>query len=279
MKINEVLRHGEITLIEAEIEEGKLKAKLLLLAVLNITKEEYAVLQNEEIDDDSEIRYKGKIEELKQGRPLEYIIGKAYFLGDEYIVNENVLIPRLETELVVNKALDLIKNHGIKKVLEIGSGSGVIGIHLVKNSDISLVAVDISDKAIETACKNASRLNVDFSRYEVIKSDVYENIGEKFDLIISNPPYVKTSEMETLNKDVLNEPHLALDGGVDGLDLYRKIIENAFNYINGYGSFLILEIGATLAEDVVQILEENNWKSNEVFTDFSGLNRMIISEI
>lgn len=279
MKIKEVLKRGKGILIEADIEEAQLKAKLLILHVLEITKEEYIVVADEEMDDELEIIYLAKLEELKQGKPLEYIIGKVRFLGNEYIVNESVLIPRLDTELIVNKALDLINNNGMKKVLEIGTGSGAIGIHLVKNSDIQLIATDISEEALDVAASNAESLDVDLNRYELVKSDVYENIGEKFDLIISNPPYIKTDEMKTLNKDVLNEPKLALDGGKDGLDLYRKIIKDAFEHINGYNSYLILEIGSSLADDVIKILEENNWKNNQVYTDLSGLNRMIVSEI
>lgn len=279
MKINETLREAEIKLIESDTEEAKLKAKLLLLHILDITKEEYIVLQNEEIIDEKRLLYLSKIEELKQGKPLEYIIGKAFFLGNEYIVNENVLIPRLDTEILVEKALELIKTNAVKKVLEIGTGSGIIGIHLSLNSDVEVVATDISDKVLEIARENAKRLNVDFNRYELLKSDIYENIGESFDLIISNPPYIKTEELKDLTKDVLAEPSLALDGGVDGLDYYRRIIKDAFKYVNGYGSYLILEIGSSLAEDVIKILEENNWKNIEVFTDLSGLDRMIIAEI
>lgn len=279
MKINEILRKGEIELIESDIEEAKLKAKLLLFHILNITKEEYVVFQNEEMLDDKRILYLSKIEELKIGKPLEYIIGKAYFLGNEYIVNENVLIPRFDTEILVEKALELIKTNGIKKVLEIGTGSGIIGIHLVKNADINIIATDISEEALKIADKNAKRLNVDFSRYELVKSDVYENIGKSFDLIISNPPYIKTDEIKTLNKDVLNEPYLALDGGKDGLDFYRRIIKDAFKHVNGYGSYLILEIGDTQADDIIKYLKENNWKNNQVFTDLSGKDRIIVSEI
>lgn len=279
MKINEILRKGEIELIESDIEEAKLKAKLLLLHILNITKEEYVVFQNEEMLDEKRILYLSKIEELKIGRPLEYIIGKAYFLGNEYIVNENVLIPRFDTEILVEKALELIKTNGIKKVLEIGTGSGIIGIHLVKNSDINIIATDISEEALKIADKNAKRLNVDFSRYELVKSDVYENIGKSFDLIISNPPYIKRDEIKTLNKDVLNEPYLALDGGKDGLDFYRRIIKDAFKHVNGYGSYLIFEIGDTQADDIIKYLKENNWKNNQVFTDLSGKDRIIVSEI
>lgn len=279
MKISEVLRKAEIKLMEADIEEAKLKAKLLLLSILNISKEEYIIIQDDEIEDEKEIIFLSKIEELKIGRPLEYIIGKAYFLENEYIVNENVLIPRLDTEVLVNKAIEIIKNNGIKKVLEIGTGSGAIGIHLVKNTDISIIATDISEEALEIAKLNAESLDVDFNRYELVNSDIYEKIGEKFDLIISNPPYIRTDEIKDLNKDVQREPVIALDGGKDGLDFYRQIINGAAKHINGYGSFIILEIGSDLADDIVQILESNEWKDIEIFKDYSGLNRMIVAEI
>lgn len=279
MKISEVLRKAEIKLMEADIEEAKLKAKLLLLSILNISKEEYIIIQDDEIEDEKEIIFLSKIEELKIGRPLEYIIGKAYFLENEYIVNENVLIPRLDTEVLVNKAIEIIKNNGIKKVLEIGTGSGAIGIHLVKNTDTSIIATDISEEALEIAKLNAESLDVDFNRYELVNSDIYEKIGEKFDLIISNPPYIRTDEIKDLNKDVQREPVIALDGGKDGLDFYRQIINGAAKHINGYGSFIILEIGSDLADDIVQILESNEWKDIEIFKDYSGLNRMIVAEI
>ncbi len=279
MKISEVLRKAEIKLMEADIEEAKLKAKLLLLSILNISKEEYIIIQDDEIEDEKEIIFLSKIEELKIGRPLEYIIGKAYFLENEYIVNENVLIPRLDTEVLVNKAIEIIKNNGIKKVLEIGTGSGAIGIHLVKNTDTSIIATDISEEALEIAKLNAESLDVDFNRYELVNSDIYEKIGEKFDLIISNPPYIRTDEIKDLNKDVQREPVIALDGGKDGLDFYRQIINGATKHINGYGSFIILEIGSDLADDIVQILESNEWKDIEIFKDYSGLNRMIVAEI
>ncbi len=278
MKINELLKQGENTLIKSNIEEAKLKAKLLLLDILEISKEEYVLIQNKEIKVDRLQKYNNDIELLKQGKPLEYIIGKAYFLDNEYIVNESVLIPRLDTELIVSKALDLIKKNNFKNILEIGTGSGIIGIHLVKNSNVKVLATDISKEALEIAKINAKNLNVDFNRYELIESNVFENIKGEFDLIISNPPYVKTEEMKTLNKDVLQEPILALDGGEDGLRVYKQIIENAFKYINDRKGFLLLEIGARLADDVFKILEDNNWTKNTVFKDFSGLNRIILSE-
>lgn len=279
MKINEVLKKAEKLLNESDIEEANLKAKLLLLHILDITKEEYIIIKNEKICDENKFEYFNKIEELRQGKPLEYITGKVLFLGNEYIVNENVLIPRLDTEVLVEKALEIIKKYNLKRVLEIGTGSGIIGIHLSLNSDVEVIATDISKEALKIAEENAKKLNVDFNRYELLESDIYKNIGESFDLIISNPPYIKTEELNNLNKDVLKEPHIALDGGKDGLDFYKKIIEDAFKHVKGYGSFLILEIGFDLATDVIDILEENNWKNIKVFTDLSGLDRMIVAEI
>lgn len=279
MKINEALNKAIEILLSSEIEEIELKAKLILLDVLDIKKEEYILCKNDIMEEEVKLIFFDRISDLKNGKPLEYILGYAHFLGNNYLVNEDVLIPRLETELIVAKAIEVIKNQNIKKVLEIGAGSGIIGIHLALNTDVKVIAVDISEKAVEVAKKNAEILNVDPSKYEVIQSDVYEAIGEKFDLIISNPPYITSDEMLELNKDVLKEPHLALDGGIDGLNIYRRIINDSFKYINGYSSFIILEISPMIVESVIKLLEENNWKNNEIFKDLSGLNRIIISEI
>lgn len=277
MKNNEALKNGELVLLKENIDEARLKAKLLLFHILDISKEKYALIQDEKINKENLSKFYEGIKKISKGEPLEYVIGKAYFLEYEYIVNKSVLIPRLETELLVIKALDLIKNNNIKRVLEIGTGSGIIGIHLVKNSNIELVAVDISEEALQIAKLNAERLKVDFDRYKLIKSDVYENISGEFDLIISNPPYIKTEEIKDLNKDVLNEPITALDGGIDGLEIYSKIIKDSFKYLNNNG-FLIFEIGATLGDGIIKILEENNCTENKVFKDLSGLDRIILSK-
>lgn len=279
MKINECLKDAINILEDANIEEAKLKAKLILLDLLEITKEEYVIKQNELIDENLKSLFLKKINELRDGKPLEYILEYAYFLGNKYLVNEDVLIPRLDSELIVRKAIEVIENNNIKKVLEIGAGSGIIGIHIAKNTDVKVVAVDVSEQAIDVAKKNANILNVDSERYELIHSDIYSSVGEKFDLIISNPPYITTKEMEELRKDVLKEPRIALDGGFDGLNIYRRIIKDAYKYINGYSSFIILEVSPMVANSVIELLEFNNWKNNEVFKDLSGLDRVIISEI
>lgn len=208
--------------------------------------------------------------------PLGYIFGKSYFYGREFKVDENVLIPRLDTEILIEKICDDIKSKNEKPlVLDIGTGSGAIAITIQKETDSKVFAVDVSEKAIKIARHNAESLEADV---EFIQSDLFENVEGRFDFIVSNPPYIETSVIETLDDEVkLNEPILALDGGNDGLVFYRKIVKCAPKFLNKGGK-LYFEIGYNQAEDLKDLMKDD-FKNIEVFKDYGNNDRVVVGEI
>ena len=199
------------------------------------------------------------IKTIEPYTPLQYIMGKEKFFGLDFIVNEHVLIPRPETEVLVETALELLDNRQAttdeRKILDLGTGSGNIAISLTKNAaNCRIVASDISGNAIETAKENA-RLNGVFEKIVFTESDLFCDIEGRFDLIVSNPPYIAQYEFETLQKEVLKEPLLALDGGEDGLDFYRRIFGEAPQYLKD-GGYCVVEIGFGQLQGIRNIIEK-----------------------
>lgn len=251
-------------------------AKLLLASILNKNPLELLLYLEEEVPEEKVMLYKKEILALENNQPLQYVIGNVNFYGNEYSVNNNVLIPRFETEELVENTINYITGHfdpNNLKILDIGCGSGVIGITLKKifpNSNVTLL--DISKEALEVARKNASNLNVEVN---FVQSDVFSNIKDKYNVIISNPPYIcDDEEIEDIVKN--NEPHIALYGGKDGLDCYRKIFKDIKNHLAN--PFLIaLEIGQYQAPGIINMA--NYFLENikiEVLKDMQGRDRMIL---
>ena len=208
--------------------------------------------------------------------PLGYIFGKSYFYGREFKVDENVLIPRQDTEILIEKICDDIKLRQEKvSVLDIGTGSGAIAITIQKETDSKVLAVDVSEKALKIAKQNAKTLEADV---DFVKSDLFENVEGKFDFIVSNPPYIETNVIETLEDEVkLNEPILALDGGDDGLDFYRKIVKISPRYLNKGGK-LYFEIGYNQAEALKNLMKDK-FKNIIVYKDYGNNDRVVVGEI
>ncbi len=214
-----------------------------------------------------------QIKRLYRGTPLAYVMGYVPFLNCKIFVNKNTLIPRQETELLVDI---IIKQNKINspKTLDLCAGSGCIGIALAKELNAQTTCVEISDGAIKMIKKNAKENGV---QVNIIKSDMFENVSEKFDLIVSNPPYIPTNEIPTLDKSVKDfEPTLALDGGKSGLDFYEIITSNAHKHLKDNG-ILALEIGYNQAKDVKTLLKEH-FKNIKVIKDYSKLDRFILAE-
>ncbi len=208
--------------------------------------------------------------------PLAYIFGKTSFFGYDFDVDKNVLIPRLDTEVLVEKLVeDVNLKAGKPSVLDIGTGSGAIAIVVQKETGAKVTAVDVSQKALDIAKRNAKKNNADV---DFILSDLFENVDGKFDFVVSNPPYIETDVVKGLDKEVVeNEPILALDGGVDGLDYYRKIVNDAPKYLNKNGK-LYFEIGYNQAETVSALMQKS-FKNIQVFKDYGNNNRVVVGEI
>lgn len=250
-------------------------AKMLLSSYLDVNPLELLTILDKEVDSDIEKLYKSSLESLKENKPIQYVIGNVNFYGLKFIVNKNVLIPRFETEELVEQVVEYTKdlNKDKIKILDLGCGSGAIGLTLksiLKDSEVTLT--DISKEALEVAKLNANNLNLDVT---FIESDWLSNVKlEQYDIIVSNPPYIRPDEeIEEIVKN--NEPSLALYGGVDGLDCYRKILANIKPYLNN--KFLIaFEIGESQKEEIYDIV--NKYLKDIEITckkDLYGRNRMI----
>jgi release factor glutamine methyltransferase len=277
MKIKEILNLTNEEFLENGIENYFYEARELIAFVLDQTKEWVAANLESEVDENN---YK-KFVELKnkriQGTPLQYILGEQYFMGLKFLVNKDVLIPRPDTEVLVYEVLELVKKYPKNlKILDLCTGSGCIAISLVKNVyTAEIFASDISEKALAVAEKNSELNGTDV---KFMKSDMFGNIVEKdFDIIVSNPPYIVSGDMASLSKEVLEEPHGALDGGADGLDFYRNISENALNYLGKNGA-LALEIGYNQAEGIFDILRKFKYNNIRLVKDYSGNDRVIIAQ-
>lgn len=275
MKIKDLLRDTINKLNKIGIQESANKARRLLAFTLNVPKE-YLIIHNEdEIELNKLELYNKYIEQIIEGLPIQYIIGKQEFMGINFFVNENVLIPQPDTEILVEKVLEILKNYTEPKVLDLCTGSGAIAIAILKYAmNAKVFASDISKAALEVA-----KINDRYNRVKFIHSNLFQNIKEKFDVIVSNPPYIKTDEIKTLDKDAQNEPHLALDGGKDGLDFYKIIIEQAHKYLKKDG-YLCLEIGDDQKNNIVSLIKNNgNYTQIETFKDLSKNDRVIISKV
>lgn len=275
MKIKEILEYGKNNLIN---EDAYRISKILLKYFLNVNDSYILIHNDEELSENIQKRFKNAIEEIKEGKPLQYVINKQEFMGLNFYVNENVLIPQPDTEILVEEVLNnLKKDEKIKNVLDICTGSGAIGVSIAKYTNDSITMSDISNKALEIAKNNAINNNI-LDKCKFVLSNMFENIENTYDIIVSNPPYIKTNVIKTLNKDVQNEPNIALDGGDDGLKFYRIIAENAHKHLVSNG-ILALEIGYDQKEDVIQLLEEEKkYKNIRYKKDLSGNDRVIVCE-
>lgn len=263
-------------LINAGVEanEAKKEIKMLLEHFCKVTDIDILkgrVLTSEELElleQKVDIRVSTKM-------PVQYIIGEAWFMGEYFKVSPDVLIPRDETEMLVTKAIELIKENNFEDVLDIGTGSGCIACTIAKQTNATVLGVDISTDALRIALDNVTRLGIN-NRAIFRKSDLFNKVreGEVFDLIISNPPYIPIGT--ELSKEVKHEPELALFAEEEGLYFYRKIIELAPLYLNDNG-YLMFELGLGEVKAVKRFLEKD-FKNIEIIQDLAGIERVILGQ-
>ena len=280
MTIRETIRKGMIILKNNNITEPNIKARLIMQYVLNKPREYLLVYDKSILMLRQEVNYFKAIKKLCQGIPIQHITHRQEFMKMTFYVDENVLIPRQDTETLVEEVIKISKKIGAKKILDLCTGSGAIAVSLAKYIEKSqITAVDISKKALNVAKMNAKNNEVE-NKITFVESDLFTNVKkEKYDIIVSNPPYIKKEVLKKLDKEVQKEPKIALDGGYDGLDFYRKIINKAEEYLK-FNGYLCFEIGYDQKEDVEDLLKnEEKYTNIQCIKDLCDNDRVIIAKL
>ena len=267
-----------------DIQEGKLIAEIVFSHVLNIDRMMLFTKYRDDVEDEEIEKIRYFIQKIGREKfPVQYLLNEQEFYGRKFYVDKGVLIPRQDTEILVEKMIDTLKDKVLKneihpKILDIGVGSGIIGITAALEIESSYVlGVDISDKALETAKKNKEILKV--SNIKFLKSDLFENVEFKeFDMIVSNPPYISLNEVGIMSDDtLLHEPSEALFAENDGLYFYYEICQKASDYLADFG-YLLFEIGYKQGKNVAKIMASSGFKNIEVVKDLAGLDRVVIGQ-
>ena len=271
MTIQELYKEGIRQLKQAEIAEAELDAWYLLEYVTGISRTMYYLKQSEPAEEEAVKRYFDCIGRRAQRIPLQHITGEQEFMGLTFFVNEHVLIPRQDTEVLVEEALCHLR--GTEEVLDMCTGSGCILLSLAHyRKGIKAVGADISEQALQVAERNAKRLE---EQVTLQRRDLFDQIHGDYDLIVSNPPYIRTEVIEELEEEVrLHDPMIALDGKEDGLHFYRKITEQSRAHLK-CGGWLLFEIGHDQGEDVAKMMEEAGFTEVSVKKDLAGLDRVV----
>lgn len=271
MTYREAVEFGTKCLTDAGVPDAALDAWYLLQMVCRIERSYYYVHGEEDITQDAQKEYEIAVQKRAEHIPLQYIIGEQEFMGLRFKVNSNVLIPRQDTETLVEQVLKIVKPG--MKVLDLCTGSGCVLISVLKNaSELTGMGSDISKTALLVAKKNAKLHEVDA---EWVRSDLFDNITETFDVIMANPPYIPTGEILSLMPEVRDfEPENALDGGADGLDFYRKIAGQVKDYLNP-GGYVYMEIGYDQGEAVSELMRNAGFTEVEVIKDLARNDRVV----
>ena len=277
MNIDSAIQKAYFDLKQKNIKSALLDSEILMSKVLKVTRGEVA-LNSERLMSDKDYRYFRKlISKRLRNMPIAYLTGKKSFWKYEFLLNEKVLIPRPDTEIIIEEILKIYKKKGKINFLDIGFGTGCIMLSILKEKkDFQATGIDISDHALKVCKMNAYNLGVT-NRVRIFKSDIDKFSLGKYDLIVSNPPYIKKMCLKYLEKDVFHfEPKIALDGGLDGTSEIRKVIKKSSELIK-YGGKLILEIAYNQNKEVKEILRKNSFYINDVVKDLANNDRCIIS--
>ena len=275
---NDLIQKGSKILKENNIITHQIDSELILSNILQTKREDLTLSSKIKLSQNQIQKFKEDVIRRVKREPIAYISNKREFWKDSFFVDKNTLIPRPETELLVEKILKLYKNSS-PLILDVGTGSGCIVISLLKELKFAkAVAIDISHKAIKIALKNARKIGVS-NRIKFFTKSIDKNFNVKFDILVSNPPYIKKNEFAHLAKDIVNfEPRIALDGGNDGLDVIKKVIYKA-KYILKINGMLALEIGNGQHKIVSQILKKENFRVENLIKDYKDNVRCIISRL
>ena len=277
MNIFEALKKGDKVLKKKGIKSYKLDSEILMSKVFQKNRIDIILNSNKDLSDDEIILYNDLIEQRSKKKPIAYLIGKKEFWKYEFDVTEDVLIPRPDTEIIIEQTLKSTKNKSRLRILDIGIGSGCILLSILKErKSFYGTGIDICKKTLDICMVNAKKLNL-IDRIKLFKSDVDNFNYGKYDLIVSNPPYIKKFDLKYLEKDVYDyEPKSALDGGLDGLFKITKVIYNSSKLIKKNG-ILILEIAFNQTDKVKKILRKNGYYIKDVIKDLAKNNRCIVS--
>ena len=277
--LKELLDYGKKALTEGCIENGAHDAWLLMEHVCNIDRSFYYVHPEKTVTDGTAEEYRLLVEKRKRHIPLQQLTGEAWFMGLPFYVNENVFIPRQDTECLVEEVLK--RGSKAERILDLCTGSGCILLSIlhelrsVRGGSVRGVGADLSAPALEVAEKNRERLGIEA---ELVQSDLFEMIEGTFDMIVSNPPYIPSGVIDGLMEEVrAHEPAMALDGGEDGYDFYRKIIRRAPAYLRG-GGWLCFEIGYDQGKGLEDLLKEEGFQEIQIIQDLAGLDRVAVGQ-
>ena len=277
MNIQLAIQQGTNILTGKRINTAKLDAEILMAKTLKKDRK-FIILNNNKDLEDKNLKYFNKlIKERASRKPIAHLTNKKFFWNNEFFINKNTLIPRPDTEVIVEQVLKLTKHKNMMNILDIGVGSGCILLSILKErKNFYGTGIDISKNALDICKINAKRLKVD-GRTKFYKSDIDNFDNGKYDLIISNPPYIKRTQLKYLEKDVVGfEPKHALDGGIEGLSEIRKVINKSSELIKKKGH-LVLEIGFDQKRSVKEILEKKGFYIKKIVKDLSNIDRCIIS--
>ena len=277
MNIQSALTEGLNILKNKSILSAKLDSEILMAKALG-KKREYIILNNNKIINEQNLKYfKKLVHERATRKPIAYLLKKKSFWNSEFYVNKNTLIPRPDTEIILEQVLKFTKNKNYLNILDIGVGSGCILLSVLnERKNFYGTGIDISKNSLDTCKINAKKLLLD-RRVKFFKSDVDKFAIGKYDLVVSNPPYIKTCDLKYLESDVVKfEPKLALDGGLDGLSVIRKVIKKSSELLKKNGKF-ILEIGFDQKNKVIKLLNNKGFYINSTVKDLANNDRCIIS--
>lgn len=279
MTVNEIYQSGLKLLENNNIENSKFEAQSLLQKAFSLDRVGFIIHKTDKADENCSHNFLNFIEKRISGEPLQYILGEWSFMGFDFKVGRGVLIPRDDTEVVVNLCIDFLKNRADKKTVDLCSGSGAIAVALDKISGAEVTAVEIDETAFSYLETNVKENN---SSVKPVMADALK-ICDTFadgglDLIVSNPPYIKSADIETLQKEVQLEPRLALDGGEDGCDFYREIV-NRWSRKLKKGGALAFELGEGQADAVKALMTEQGFSDFKISLDFGGVQRAIIGTL